>query len=136
MRAPISAPAAYRDTPRPAEPPRRSSLFTRMTSGFRGAVSPQPMPLAEPPRPSAPAYAVPREPVAYQPAPQPHAEVPQAPPHAHQYAPQHHAAQYQAVQHQAPQMPMAQQEPRAAVRLAHNEEIGIDIPAFLRRQQS
>jgi cell division protein FtsZ len=118
MRAPISAPAAYREAPRAAEPARKASLFSRMTNGLRGAAAPQPMP-AEAPRQEQqrmaplPAYTTAQEPAPqqhYQPAPSPMA-------------------------HAAP-APMPSAEPRPAVRLAHNEEIGIDIPAFLRRQQS
>lgn len=121
-RAPISAPAAYRDAPRPSEAPRKSNLFSRMTNGFRNAATPQPQP--EPQQhapqqmPSAASYTMPREPMAQQ----------------------HQAPQYQAPQpHAEPQMrqmPMQHPEPRAAVRLSNSEEIGIDIPAFLRRQQS
>ncbi|MCW8305725.1 cell division protein FtsZ [Acidiphilium sp. PA] len=119
MRAPISAPAAYRDAPRAAEPARRASLFSRMTNGFRGAAAPQPMP-AEAPRqePQQHAYVMPQEA-----APQ-HYQAPAA--QQHQPAPAPHATV----------APVPQSEPRPAVRLAHNEEIGIDIPAFLRRQQS
>jgi cell division protein FtsZ len=123
MRAPISAPAAYRDAPRnPAEPARKASLFSRMTNGFRGAVAPQPM-ANEYQRPEAQAqtYAMPQE---------------AAPQHYQAPAPQAAPAQYAAPAPHAQPAPIQQGEPRPAVRLAHNEEIGIDIPAFLRRQQS
>jgi cell division protein FtsZ len=119
MRAPISAPAAYRDVPRAAEPARKASLFSRMTNGFRGAAAPQPMPTEAPRQePQQHAYVMPQEA-----APQ-HYQAPA--PQQHQPAPAPHAAV----------APVQQSEPRPAVRLAHNEEIGIDIPAFLRRQQS
>jgi len=123
MRAPISAPAAYRDTTRaPAEPARKASLFSRMTNGFRGAAAPQPM-ASDYQRPEVQpqTYAMPQEPA----QPQYHAPAQQAAP-----------AQYAAPAAHAQPAPIQQNEPRPAVRLAHNEEIGIDIPAFLRRQQS
>ncbi|HQT72933.1 MAG TPA: cell division protein FtsZ [Acidiphilium sp.] len=120
VRAPISAPAAYREAPRAAEPPRKQSLFSRMTNGFRNAAAPQPVqPAAEPPRAAMPAWPA-REEASY-PSPQ--------------HAPRDlsHGAAPDGASHHVPQQ---QHEPRAAVRLSHNEEIGIDIPAFLRRQQS
>jgi cell division protein FtsZ len=117
MRAPISAPAAYREAPRAAEPARKASLFSRMTNGLRGAAAPQPMP-TEAPRQEQPRMAAP---TAYTAAPE--------------QAPQQHYQPAPAPMAHAP-APLPSAEPRPAVRLAHNEEIGIDIPAFLRRQQS
>ncbi|MDD2875733.1 MAG: cell division protein FtsZ [Acidiphilium sp.] len=123
-RTPISAPAAYREAPRApaADQARKGSLFSRMTSGFRGAAAPQPAP---------------HQPAPYQAEPQ--RQVPQSA----YVTPQDQAPQYQPAQPQqhqpaayAPPAPVQHSEPRPAVRLAHNEEIGIDIPAFLRRQQS
>lgn len=118
VRAPISAPAAFRETPRAAEPPRKQSLFGRMTSSFRNAAAPQPMPQAEP-RAAAPSWPAREEP-SYQAPQHLDREMPQAP----------------ATEHASYHVPAQHHEPRAAVRLTQNEEIGIDIPAFLRRQQS
>ncbi len=119
-RAPISAPAAYREAPRAAEPPRKQSLFSRMTNGFRSAAAPQPVqPAAEPPRAAMPAWPA-RDEASYPPQQAPR-DLP-------------HVGAPDGASHHLPQQ--QQHEPRAAVRLSHNEEIGIDIPAFLRRQQS
>ncbi|MCF3945532.1 cell division protein FtsZ [Acidiphilium sp. AL] len=123
MRTPISAPAAYREPVRApaAEPARKGSLFSRMTQGFRNAAAPQPVePQPQPRAVAQPAYVMPQEPAA------PHYQPPAPAMHQHQQAPMPHTQPAH----------IQQPEPRPAVRLAQNEEIGIDIPAFLRRQQS
>ncbi|MDE2327040.1 MAG: cell division protein FtsZ, partial [Rhodospirillales bacterium] len=96
----------------------KQSLFGRMTSSFRNAAAPQPMPQAEP-RAAAPSWPAREEP-SYQAPQHLDREMPQAP----------------ATEHASYHVPPQHHEPRAAVRLTQNEEIGIDIPAFLRRQQS
>jgi cell division protein FtsZ len=117
-RTPISAQAPLyprEQPPRPAEPAKRPSLFNRMTQGLRAAAQPQPARAPQPPQ----AYAEP---------PQDHARN-AAPVHAPQ-APQAHGNAGQMRLH------AEHEEHRASVRQMQTEDIGLDIPAFLRRQHS
>ncbi|HET9148487.1 MAG TPA: cell division protein FtsZ [Acetobacteraceae bacterium] len=139
----------------PVSEPRKMSLFNRMTAALR---NPAPAPAQAQPQREAQ--------LPPQMAPQPHAPQPQmGQPHMGQpQMAQSHMAQPQLAhapmshpgyaQHpMQPQAPAAHQPPapnqppvrmaydqhqeqRPAVRVAQTEDIGIDIPAFLRRQQS
>jgi cell division protein FtsZ len=121
LRAPAAA-VPYREAPRaPApEPAKRASLFSRMTSGFRAAEP-------EAPRAEAPRLEPSRgEPSRGYMAPAPHPQMAAAP-HA---APMMQQPTYHAPQAQAPA------GPQPMVRQAHADDVALEIPAFLRRQQS
>jgi cell division protein FtsZ len=129
---PLGAPPSR--VPQANDPSRKGSIFTRMTAGFRNAVAPnqQAMPQPAPMQPQPQAAQQP----AQQHGGQPHltmaAQSP-APAQAPMQAP---------MQAPAPHQPPAranfegQETPRPTVRMAHAEDFGMDIPAFLRRQQS
>jgi cell division protein FtsZ len=157
VRAPISAQAPLypREQPaRPAEPAKRPSLFNRMTQGLRAAAqaqAPRPAQPTEPPMPSqapshnaAPVYA-PQQPQQAQPQhPQAHAQQAypqqgQAQPMRAEHAPGQGAPGQGASGHAASgQMHFrgSHDDHRASVRQMQTEDIGLDIPAFLRRQHS
>jgi cell division protein FtsZ len=117
-----------------ADPSRKTSIFTRMTAGLRNAVGPnQPMP--EPAR--QPQTQQPQQPAQPQAAlhPAPHPAPHPVQPQPHPMAPAQHQAP---APHQPPARAAfeAHEPQRPAVRMAHAEDFGMDIPAFLRRQQS
>ncbi len=121
LRAPSASPS-YREAPRAptAEPAKRASLFARMTSGFRA-------PVAEAPRAETHRTEAQRqEPTRGYMAPAPHPQMAAPAP----MPVMTHQPNYQAPSAQAPA------GPQPMVRQTQAEDVALEIPAFLRRQQS
>jgi cell division protein FtsZ len=138
---PLGAPVPRQ--PQAADPSRKASIFSRMTTGLRNAVTPSQQaaqaPQNQPQMQQQAPHAVAQSPAPAAPQVQPAQGHP-----VQAQGMQAHGMQTQAMQPQAPaphqppaRAPFEGHEPqRPAVRAAHAEDFGMDIPAFLRRQQS
>ena len=116
LRAPSAAPT-YRETPRAPvpEPTKRASLFARMTSGFRAPEAEAPRAETQRQEPTRGYMAPAVHPQMAAPAPMPVTA---------------HQPNFQAPPAQAPA------GPQPMVRQTQAEDVALEIPAFLRRQQS